>query len=241
MKILLTRPKSQSVVMQKELLVLGIEAVIEPLLEIKPLAWDIEVLNLADALIVTSANAVAALPAGLLARTLPVFAVGPETAEALGAAGFPDVRSARGTADDLMRLVRAEWTPQDGALLYLSGQEVSQEVAVQLCRHGYDARRIPVYAAEPASSLSPATASLLRRGQFFGVILMSVRTAATFRSLVAVSDLEEACGNMLVFCLSDKIYDAVRALRWAGVAVAATPTRTGMLQAIKGAGSLFDR
>ncbi len=53
----------------------------------------------AQAILATSANGVRALARRSRARDLPVFAVGPQTAEAAREAGFANVKSADGDAE----------------------------------------------------------------------------------------------------------------------------------------------
>ena len=67
----------------------GLEAISIPLFAIEPLAWETPRADAFDALLLTSANAVRHGGHGLNAlRGLPVYAVGPATADAARGAGF---------------------------------------------------------------------------------------------------------------------------------------------------------
>src|SRR5690606_6100249 len=104
MRLLLTRPRTDGERSAALLARLGHEVELEPLLTIgyRPKPLDLEGVQ---ALLVTSLNGLRAFLASSERRDLPVLAVGPASAEAARAAGFPSVRSAEGDAAALAELV----------------------------------------------------------------------------------------------------------------------------------------
>jgi len=103
MRILLTRPAGQAEELGAVLTAQGIEWLGEPLLRIVPVPWDPGALAGRAALLVTSANASRELlQVPGVQRHMPIFAVGPDTAAPLQAAGFTDVQVAGGTAISLI-------------------------------------------------------------------------------------------------------------------------------------------
>ncbi|WP_296814773.1 uroporphyrinogen-III synthase [Brevundimonas sp.] len=82
----------------------GLEALVDPVLEVRPLESPIS-LDESDALVFTSPNGVRVFADRDSRRDLPVFAVGDVTAQALADAGFGEVRSASGDVRDLARLI----------------------------------------------------------------------------------------------------------------------------------------
>ena len=76
-----------------------------------------------QAILATSANGVRALAVRSDARDVPVFAVGPQTADAASQAGFIRVRNADGDAVALADAVSGWADPKAGALLHAAGAE----------------------------------------------------------------------------------------------------------------------
>lgn len=231
MRLLLTRPRDQSIDMARTLASLGHEVSIAPLLQIVPLRFDSTILENARAIIVTSTNAV---PAVAAAAPTPcrIFAVGPDTALALERAGFSDVVFAGGTASDLIDLVSDNWRPSDRPIVYASGEDVSVNISDVLGAKGYDCPRVAVYAAAPIAQLDRSTRDLIGRAKIDAAVFMSVRTAVTFVRLATDSGLADSCRSIVSVSLSSNIADALALLHWKKSVVAPAPTRQGILSAI---------
>ncbi len=132
MRVLITRPRAEAAVLAADLAARGHEVTIEPLLTIEPLPGVVAALAGAQAIVLTSANAVPALPA--TGVRLPVFAVGAATARAARAHGCEEVHAAAGDAQSLARLIGAHCRPAAGPLLHLAGAEVRPGLAEALAR-----------------------------------------------------------------------------------------------------------
>ena len=106
MRLLVTRPEPDAAALADELLALGHEPVVQPLLEFQPLDFDPAPLKAAGALIVTSRNGLRALQGridpGAIAGC-PVFCVGGETERGLRQAGFQTIAAVAETAEQLGR------------------------------------------------------------------------------------------------------------------------------------------
>jgi len=100
--LLLTRPEPASRRFAAALAGLGLEVVISPVLEIRPVPHDGGRLAAARGLVFTSVNAVPAAGAG---RGRPAVCVGPATARAARAAGF-DVTEGPGDAARMLPLLQ---------------------------------------------------------------------------------------------------------------------------------------
>src|SRR5690242_8563680 len=126
-RALVTRPRAEAVALAEALDRRGIEAIIEPLLDIH--YRDAPAPDLADvqALLCTSANGVRALARRSRERGIALFAVGEATAARARAEGFAQVESARGDINDLARLARERLCPQHGRLLHIAGSDVRSE------------------------------------------------------------------------------------------------------------------
>ena len=231
MRVLVTRPRLDAEAFAEALAARGHEALIEPLLEItlaEPSALPPE-LDAFQALLVTSANGLRAVAALTDRRDLPVFAVGPASAEAATAAGFARVESAEGDVEDLIRLVRTRLSPADGVLLHAAGTALAGDLKGELEAAGFTVTRAVLYTAEAASRLSDAARVALREGRVDAVALFSPRTAETFAALLREAGLSEATRPLRALCLSAAVAAKLEGLDWAAVEVAARPESEALL------------
>lgn len=233
--VLVTRPAEDAERTAALLAAHGYDALVEPLIAIEPAADAAAALgDLAGVagLVFTSANGVRAFAGACARRDLPVFAVGPATAEAARSAGFADVRTASGDVDALATLVAAACRPEAGPLLHVAGEVVAGDLAGRLAEAGFAVQRAVLYRARPAAVLTQALKDTLARNRLAAALFFSPRTAQTFVRLIRTSGLEESCRGMAAICLSRAVADAIGGLPWRATAVAATPTMDAALAAL---------
>jgi len=182
------------------------------------------------AILVTSANAARAIARHKRRdelRRIPVFAVGQQTAQELGAAGFTDVASAGGDADDLAALVAARLKPR-ARLLYPAGEERAGDLAGVLREKNFVVDTVAVYRVAAADRL-PAEAATMLRGGLDAVLHYSRRSAEGFVSASRNSGLLEAALRPTHYCLSAKVAEPLREAGAADVRVAARPDEAALL------------
>lgn len=233
MRLLLTRPKAQAASMAHILRTRGHIVSLAPMLRVTPLQFDRSLFEQASAVVVTSANAAPAVADLSPASSCKVFAVGPDTAEALKRVGINDVVFADATAEGLLSFITSNWRPRDGPLIYASGREVSVDISAHLNMRGYACSRVPVYAAEPSHRLPDSIRRRLLNGQLDAALFMSARTAETFVRLATSSSVADCCGSLVSVSLSDKIAEVLAPISWKASVVAASPTRVGILTAVE--------
>ena len=234
MRVLVTRPLPDAEAFAAELAARGHEAVIEPLLKIEPapdaaLPMDLDAFQ---ALLITSTAGLRAFAALTERRDLPVFAVGGASAAAAKDAGFARVESAGGDVDDLIRLVRARLTPEEGVLLHAAGSVVAGDLKGSLEAAGFTVTRAVLYTAETAAELTAAGQAALREGRVDAVAVFSPRTAETLVKLLRDAGLAEASGRLWALCLSQAVAAKLEQLTWAGFAVATRPETGALLDAL---------
>ena len=128
-----------------------VRAVLAPLLAIVPVP---ATLPAAEALILTSAHGIGAVPDGWRG---PVFTLGPRTTEVARAAGL-NAQMAGRDADGLVDHLSA--ARPEGRLLHLRGAHTRGDVAARLAAKGLTVAERVVY-DQPAQALSPEGAALL--------------------------------------------------------------------------------
>lgn len=229
MRVLITRPKEDSIALERELHGRGIETMLAPMLVIRrPDDATID-LECAQGLLFTSSNGVRAFAALREERNLTVWCVGDETARTARKAGFGTVLSAAGNVDMLAEYVSAHARPEDGKIIHVAGSVSAGDLAGALRAAGFDVDRVPLYEAVTATTLDEDIKSAFLDGLIDAVLFFSPRTAATFVSLVKAAGLETECKAADAFCLSPAVARLAEELPWRHVHVAAEPTRAALL------------
>lgn len=234
MRLLVTRPQAEAERTAQALRGLGHEVVLAPVLQIEPVQVSLDA-GRWSAIIMTSGNAARAIAqhsARSALADLPVFAVGRQTAAAAREAGFADVVSAEGDAGDLAELVRQRPGIENGALLYLAGNDISRDLAGALAKSGIVVETIVVYRAEAVGELPEQARNTLASGMFDGVLHYSRRSANIFLDCVAEPRLREAARSVVHYCLSQRVAEPLAAQGFADIRVATGPQEAAMLDLI---------
>ena len=124
-RLLLTRPREDSLALAEVLSRRGVDALIEPMMTIRIDEGARLDLSGVQAILLTSANGARALVAaapGRAARQRPILAVGCATARAARDAGFTAVVAADGDVDALATLAIERLRPDSGRLVHVAGQ-----------------------------------------------------------------------------------------------------------------------
>jgi uroporphyrinogen-III synthase len=231
MRLLVTRPELDAMRQVERLAARGHEAVLAPLLAIETATEMPLELDGAQALIVTSRNALRALATHrelAASLQLPLFAVGEATAKAAAELGFTRVTSGPGTGEGLAQLIADALDPDAGALVHLAGETVAFDLKSALQAKGFTLRQPVLYRAVAATRLPESVLTLLNEGKLDGVILMSPRTAAIFAALVVRHEALTQASRLDCYCLSAAVAQAVEPLK-ARTIVAARPSEEDIL------------
>ena len=234
-RALVTRPREAAAALAAALAARGVEALLEPLFEIRYRAAPGLDLGDAQAVLCTSGNGVRALALVTAERRMPLFAVGDATAARAREEGFEHVESAQGDAADLTRLAVERLRPAQGRLVHIAGPVVAGELAERLSRHGFAVERLVLYEARPATALSEAAANALQAATIDAALFFSPRTAALFARLAATAGLDGRLAAVVAVSISKAADAALAELPWRARAVAARPNQAALLDALDGA------
>ena len=232
LRALVTRPRAEAAGLADALASRGIEAIVEPMLDIHYRDAPAPDLAGVQAILCTSANGARALARLSAERERPVFAVGDSTAGRARAEGFVRVESAGGNVADLARLVRERLRPGDGPLLHVAGTEIAGDLAGELRTHGFEVERAVLYEARPAAGLSAATVRALASGIVNFALFFSPRTAAIFVGLAQRAGLAEALRGVTAFSISAAAEAALAGTSFRERCIAETPDQRGLLAAL---------
>lgn len=225
--VLVTRPEPGASDTAGRILMLGFEPVLAPCLVIRKLPVNLPPSSSVQALLVTSGNAADTLPRSH--HALPLLAVGDATTLRAGEAGFTDLRSAGGDAQDLAELASRVLDPGGAALLLACGAGDGREVAAALRGRGFRVQRRIVYTAEPVPALPPVAVEVMRAGRLHAAMFFSAATARHFVRLVTEAGLTRALTRTLALAISPAVALALEGLPWRNVQSAARPTQDELL------------
>ena len=222
MKLIITRPQEDCASISAALRERGHDVVASPLIKIiRRSTPEVPALPY-QAVCLTSANAARHLPTGV-SRKLSVFTLGAQSALAAGAAGFRHVEAKGGNVEGLAANIINELSPENGPLLYISGQETSGDLAGILRKAGFNVVKLVAYDAVPLQlTLSAAEVATCN-----GVLLYSKRSAKIWVEEIKRLDLFPRLSH---FCLSAQIVQTLPA-QWR-IQTAQEPTESSLLALI---------
>ena len=228
MRILITRPLEDGAEIARLLSMRGHQALLAPLLEPRfpegPLLEEGPDLRDVAAILATSANGIRALRQRTARRDLPIFAVGPQTADEARKAGFRDVRSADGDAKALAEATR-HWAPAGATLLHICAEDAPGTLSEQLSASGFTVRRGALYRIEPATQLPLEAEGALQSRSLDAAMFFSPRTARIFRALAQALPTD----GLIALCISPATAQALTPLVFAQTRVAARPNQDAIL------------
>jgi uroporphyrinogen-III synthase len=163
-------------------------------------------------------------------RRLPAFGVGRRTAAAARSAGFSDVQSADGDADDLVRLILARHPAVAGRLLYLAGVDRAADVVGELRNAGLSADTVAIYRAIAAGEFPAAVRTALAACELDGVLHLSRRSAETYLACARRDALLDRALLPKQYCLSAQVAEPLIAAGARNVAVAPRPVETALIE-----------
>jgi uroporphyrinogen-III synthase len=217
-RVWVTRTLPAAMATADRLVAMGLTPVVAPVLEARPITGAHVDLTAVDALAFTSCYAVRAFRGLTSDRTLPVFAVGDETAARARAAGFAVVVSAEGDAAALAELI-ARAAPRPGRVLIPVARVPAADLAALLASHGVDAVTALIYETAPTAARAPPS-------DIDAVLVHSPRAG----SLVAEA-LAGRCEAARIdgYAISPAAAAPLRAAGLRSLGIAARPTEAALL------------
>jgi uroporphyrinogen-III synthase len=231
MRVLLTRAAEDAARSALLLAKLGFESLVAPVIETRD-GVESPPEGVFDGLIVTSAKAASRLwrfDAEL--RALPVFAVGPRTARAVGSQGIADVHCSAGDAKSLIRDIPRILEPP-ARLLHIAGRDRKDEPARSLREMGYEVSLWTAYVAAAAEELPEAGRRALDDGAIDAALHYSPRSAKLALELVAQAGLSERFARLRHVAISADVAAVLRESGCERVGHAPKPNEKAMFRVL---------
>jgi uroporphyrinogen-III synthase len=223
--ILITRPAEDAATPAARIEALGYRPVVAPMMRITRRTPTLP--GHVQAILVTSGNALPALPPG----DTPLLAVGDATAARARARGFTNVHSAGRDADALAHLAAGLQAPGAGPLLLASGARQGEKLAADLRGRGFRVIRRVCYAAKTVQIFPPEAVMCLQSGELHAVMFLSAETATAFVRLLP-PELYHALASVAALAIGNSVADVLERLPWLRVCRAQNPTLDDVLALI---------
>jgi len=228
MRLLVTRPEPDATALKAQLIGMGHEVLVEPLMQVVFHPIDPQEVDLseAQALVATSRNGVRAVAKSALgpaAVGLPIYVVGPGTAATARALGFSDVLQGPRDAAGLIGFMAEHADVNAGSLIYLAGETKSRDLGGELRRLGFHVQEPIVYSIKAAAAFSAAAVARFEAEDIDGVLLMSAETAKTYSRLILAHGLAQKIRRTRHFCLSREVARGLALTGAQHVSVASQP------------------
>ncbi len=192
--ILVARDRNQAQEITKFLDNKGCNAFVEPLFAVEKLQVK---LPQADVVIITSANACAALIDSDLPKNVLVFAVGRKTASILKNSGFVNVKYPKtSSALALQDLISYYAIDKSKKIIYLHGPIISQD---------FFAEKILVYKIHEFANFSEELLEFVKKNKFDEIFLFSQNSAEIFFRLARKHNLLEYFKDSSIVAINKKI------------------------------------
>jgi uroporphyrinogen-III synthase len=227
MRLILTRPAEDNESLSRKLENLGHQVAASPLLEIVANVNIKIPLKPWAAILITSANGIRNLPSGLVRPDTRLIAVGAQSAQAARACGFQNVESQGGDVERLGAWITQNLSPASGPLLYLTGKEISGDLAGLLSQQRFEIDRIETYQAQPR----PLILTRDEIADCDGVLLYSPRSAKLWLNEIEARGFTDVAALLQHYCLSPAV-SKILPQNWR-LSVASEPTESALLQLLE--------
>lgn len=155
---------------------------------------------------ISSSNAIPYLDQVQLNKNIRIFAIGEKTAKNLEESGYKNVKFAENSVISLLELVKNYVSKKD-SIIYLSGEIITLDLATELEKQGFNAKRIVAYKILEEENFSEEIIEKIKNNQITQAVIYSKNTLNIFYKLLSKHNLLEYCKEIKLLCLSNEIID----------------------------------
>ncbi len=224
--IWITRSQPGAAATAKRIAALGHEAVVQPLLDLRPIEGAHLDLNGVCAVAFTSANGVRAYAAATPDRSLKAFAVGAATAQAVRQIGFKSVLSTDGDVSALAAGIAARRRELTGAVLHPGAAEPAGDLTGALAAHDIEVRAVALY---ESVDVALDEDFLARLPTLDSALIYSPKAAKALAKILRKTPAEQ----LRALCLSKAIAKPLARAKLAQVAYSPLAMEAGLLNLIE--------
>lgn len=234
-RLLITRPHHQAVQTKKTLENLGFECILSPLLTIQSMPGETENHSKSrnHPLIITSSNAVPYIVDRAYGPDHLIYTVGARTKACLAEAGFQNIISADGNAEDLAGLLNRIYdTKTPVHLFHICGKDTASYINNLTKPHILIERQV-VYGAVCIEAFTPEAKAGLDHNDIDWVLFYSARTAQNFERLRHKRGQADQKSTSLTrtkaLCLSPRVVKSLNEEDWQNIHVSPAPNEKALI------------
>ena len=206
---------------------LGVEALVEPVIETRALKVSPMSEEAFDAIAFTSGTAVRLGSDRLGERTLPVFAVGDATAGLARRLGWRDVRSADGNVEDLARLIANDASVR--TILHPGAKVAAGDLSGTLENQGRRVISWPLYETVERAWPSADLLDRLMTGGIDGVMVHSPSAASSLANWLSPKG---GLANAVLFALSGPCARPLEGMSFREIYISPFPREAALLKVV---------
>ena len=214
MHILLTRPLEDSKDLIMRFKELGHQVSHLPVITIEKKDYEDLNYNEFKGIIFTSSNAIKNLDISKINKDIFCFCVGNATEKIAKEKGFQNIFTAEGNVSNLKEIIIQNFDPQNGNLLYISGELVSYDLDKELKIEGYYVKRIINYSVISNEELSNEFVEQLKNSIPEIVFIYSENSARSFLNLLKKYNLIDNWMDTNLMCLGEKSSAVLNEIKW---------------------------
>jgi len=219
MHIVITRPIEDSLVLIRNLKILGHTITHIPLIKIKQKKIEAIDFKHYKGIIFTSANAIKFLNIKTIPKNIQCFCVGEITEKKAKGFGFYKAISANGNVDALIELIVRTFDKNIGRLLYVSSEFISKELDVELSKKGYLIDRIINYTSEPINQIGQNILDFVKKNVPDVIYVYSEKSAINLKDLINKYSLVDVMRQSNLMCISKKTSKVLEFIKWKNIII----------------------
>ena len=214
MHILLTRPLEDGSEMILKFQSLGNQVSHLPLVKVNKVNYDEVDLSIFKSIIFTSANAVKFLDVRTIDKKILCFCVGNATEKKARSIGFQNVIAAEGNVQNLKELILQNFDQQDGYIVYVRGETISEDLDQQLLKEGYNIKRIINYRTSHNENFNEDFVKELKLSMPDIVYVYSQNSAINFLKFIKLHQTEGLWMSTNLMCICEKTSAILNVIKW---------------------------
>ena len=185
-----------------------------PLLNIKKISYDHNLLKDCKSIVFTSGNAIKFLDTKEISKKIKCFCVGAATEQKAKSVGFQNIITAEGNVRNLKELIFQNYSPSDGNIVYVSGEIISSDLDQQLINKGYSVKRIINYKTNHNQIFKDDFIEKLKMNIPDIVYIYSYNSALSFLSFIKNEKIEGLWKHTNLMCMSEKTSSILNEIKW---------------------------
>ena len=232
MKVLLTRPKSDSDELAKKLERMGFKTYKNPLIKIKKIKISKNLYpNSYDLIIFTSKNGIKFFQNEIF-KSKKTLTIGQGTFKEAKKKGYKNILCADGSIKELKELFAQNFRNTKSSVLHPTSIEIRQDLKNFIERNGCNYINLPVYETEKHNFSPDLFKSFILSGSGL-ITLLSQKTAESFVDNISQMNLNNYCSDKTLVVFSEAIKLKLEKLSFKKIIILGKPNEENLLYTIR--------